>query len=262
MTDRVLPPCPCGPLASRRRVLIGIGAVATLPLVGCDGGEAPIQFVDDETVTQMGLETWERMRRQMPQSGNAAYQQRLRRVGTRLVERTGGDPQAWEFRVFQGSEVNAFALPGRKVGVFEGMMQLAETDDQLAAVVAHEIAHVEEDHAQARTNTTILRDLGLEVSRLVLDVGEVQYAEEIAAIMGLGAEVGISLPYSRAHEREADRVGLALMGQAGYDPNAAVQLWDKMAQRGPDRITFLSTHPAAADRAERLREIIREQYGG
>lgn len=253
--------CGCGLLVPRRRVLAGIGALGAVPLVGCEGGDPPIEFIDDETVTQMGLQTWEQMRRQMPLSDNEAYQQQLRRVGAQLVRAAGDDPQAWEFRVFAGEEVNAFAVPGKKVGIFEGMMQLVENDAQLAAVVSHEIAHVLEDHAQARTNTTILRDLGLEVSQAVLNVGDIGYAPEIAAIMGLGAEVGITLPYSRAHEREADRIGVRLMRQAGYDPYAAVRLWEKMAGRGPSRITFLSTHPAAADRAEALRDYIAETSG-
>lgn len=261
MSNHRTPPCYCGAIASRRRVLAGLGALSAMPLIGCEGGEPPIEFVDDETVTQMGLQTWQQMRQQMPLSDNASYQQSLRRVGSQLVGAAGDDPNAWEFAVFAGEEINAFAVPGKKVGVFEGMMQLFENDAQLAAVVSHEIAHVLEDHAQARTNTTILRDLGLELSQAVLDVGDISYAPEIAAIMGLGAEVGITLPYSRAHEREADRIGVRLMHQAGYDPYAAVRLWEKMAERGPSRIGFLSTHPAADDRAEALREFIAETYG-
>jgi predicted Zn-dependent protease len=164
-------------------------------------------------------------------------------------------------RAFAGSEINAFAVPGRKIGVFEGMYELTRDEAELAAVVGHEIAHVLEDHARERTNTNILRDLGLDLSRAALNAGDIQYAREIAALMGLGAQVGITLPYSRAHEREADRLGVRLMHEAGYDPRAAVRLWERMAERGPQRISFLSTHPAAADRADRLQRLVEEEYG-
>lgn len=261
MSDHRASSCLCGVFASRRRVLAGIGAAGAAALVGCEGGEPPIEFVDEETVRQMGLETWEQMRKDVPLSANASYRRRLRRVGAQLVAAAGGNPEAWEFRVFQGSDINAFAVPGMKVGVFEGMMQLVANDAQLAAVVAHEIAHLREDHARARTNTRILRELGLELSRTALEVGEIGFAPEIAAVLGLGTQVGITLPYSRAQEREADRLGVRLMHQADFDPHAAVRLWERMAERGPSQISFLSTHPAAADRAETLRHFIAQTYG-
>lgn len=250
-------PCGCSPL-SRRRFIVLSAATLSLPLAGCDdGGSWPVDLVSDETVAEMGLASWQRLREQVPLSADPRHAQVLQTIGTRMLRAMGADPSQWEMRVFQGDEINAFALPGGKIGVYEGMMRFAGNEAELAAVVGHEIGHHLAEHAQERLNAAVLKDLGLDAVEFFLNIGDIAYAQEIAALLGLGVEVGLTLPYTRDHELEADRLGLDLMRQAGYDPRAAVSLWQRMEQRGGGGgFAFLSTHPAPGDRAARLREMI------
>ena len=165
--------------------------------------------------------------------------------------------EAWEAVVFASPQVNAFALPGNKIGVFEGMFQVAGDEDHLAAIVGHEIGHLGADHAQERMNAQVAKQLGLRAITLILDIGQVEYAREIAAALGLGIEYGLILPYSRDQELEADRLGLELMAQADFQPEAAVILWQRMEAvtrgRPPE---FLATHPAPQSRIEAIEALL------
>jgi predicted Zn-dependent protease len=248
---------PTGAGIARRRVLGLLAGFTCAPLIaGCD--ELPVDLVSEETVGKLGLESWERIRRQVPASRDAALQGALKRVGGRLLAAAGEDPARWETLVFAGPEVNAFALPGGKIGVFEGMFRVARNADQLAAVVGHEIGHNQAEHGQERLNVQALKDMGLRLVSFALQVGDVQYANEIAGLLGLGAEFGVVLPYSRRQELEADRLGLVTMAKAGFDPRSAVDLWRRMEAvtgRGPD---FLSTHPAPRARIEAIEAMLPE----
>ncbi len=235
-------------------------AAAAAPLAGCDEQEGfPIQLVSDETVQQMGLETWQRLRGEMPASGDRELQQTLQDTGHRLLAAAGEEPAQWEMVVFAAPEVNAFVLPGRKIGVFEGMFQAAATTDQLAAVIGHEIGHHQAEHAQERLSAAAAKQWGLRLVSAALQLGDVQYANEIAALLGVGAEFGLLLPYSRRQELEADRLGVFTMAQAGFDPRAAIELWQRMDQLGGQRLpAFVSTHPEPEARIEALEEVLPE----
>ena len=251
-----------GPLFGRRHMLGLLGGVAAAPLLGaCDEGDGfPVQLVPEETVQQLGLESWQRIREQTQPTSDPGLQQTLDRVGRQLLAAAGEDPANWEMVVFAGDDVNAFALPGGKIGVFEGMFNVAESADQLAAVVGHEIGHVQAEHSQERLSAAVAKDLGLRLISSALQIGDIQYANEIAALLGAGAEFGLVLPYSRQQELEADRLGLFTMAEAGFDPRAAVTLWERMdAMAGGQRTpAFLSTHPAPTDRIEALEALLPE----
>lgn len=236
------------------------GAAAAPLLGGCDEGDGfPIQLVSDETVRQLGLESWQRIRAQTPVSRDRDLQQTLRLVGDRLLTAAGEDTARWEMLVFAGPEVNAFALPGGKIGVFEGMFRVAAEADQLAAVIGHEIGHIQAEHSQERLSAFAAKQFGLQLVSVALQLGDVRYANEIAALLGAGVEFGLVLPYSRRQELEADRLGLFGMAQARFDPRAAVELWQRMdrfaGQRAP---AFLSTHPAPQARIEALERLLPE----
>jgi predicted Zn-dependent protease len=159
-----------------------------------------------------------------------------------------GDPGAWEVVVFDQDSVNAFALPGRKIGVYQGLLEVAATQDELAAVIGHEVAHVLAEHSNERLSNEYL--VGTVVDMVA---GRTGVSPGAYAALGLGAQVGILLPYGRTQEEEADLLGLDLMAQAGFDPAAAVTLWRKMAQRAKRRPPeFLSTHPADEARIQSL----------
>lgn len=242
----------CQTCLSRRRFL---GVSAGLPLVaGCD---APPDLVSDEQVEAMGLEAWQQIRAETEPSGNREYQQALAAVSQRLLAVAADDPGNWEFVVFADPQANAFALPGGKIGVYEGMFSVMENEDQLAAIVGHEIGHLGAEHAQRRMSAQVAKNAGLRIVAWFLNMGEVQFAEEIAAALGLGVEVGLLLPYSRDQELEADRLGLVAMNEAGFDPREAVDLWQNMQAAGGDRgPAFLATHPTPTSRIAEIEGIL------
>lgn len=183
---------------------------------------------------------------------NAALNAEVNCVVSNLLSVLPADWQSgWEVRVFENKDPNAFALPGRKIGVNSGMMKLIENDAQLAAVIGHEIGHVLSRHAAERASMGVVAQLGQEVAGQVMD-------PVAATAVGLGAQVGVLLPYSRTHEGEADTIGQNLMAQAGFDPRESIRLWQLMARQGGAKPPeLLSTHPASQSRIDALSQQLR-----
>ncbi len=225
-------------------------------LAGCER-IAPF-LVSDETVEQLGLETWSRLRQQMPISRNAEAQRRVAAIAQRLLVAAGENPAAWETVVFAQPEANAFVLPGRKIGVLEGMIRTAQSEGELAAVIGHEIGHLQAEHSRERVSAETLRQWGLRLIGFLLQINDVAFAREIAALLGVGVEFGLVRPYGRSQELEADRLGLFTMAKAGYDPREAAELWRRMEQRGGGAPALLSTHPAPQERIEAIEALIPE----
>jgi predicted Zn-dependent protease len=243
-----------GTALSRRGFVTALLAGASgAALSACDPAGVGNMFVSEDQVEEMGVETWDRLRAQLPASSNRAYQQTARRVADRILRAAGENPRDWEVRVFARNEANAFALPGNKIGVYEGMFRFARDEDQLAAVIGHEIGHDQAQHARERLAREVGTQAGLQLVSAALQVGNIGYADQIAGLLGAGAQFGIILPYTREQELEADRIGLANMARAGYDPRAAIQLWENMS-RQPRSPEFLSTHPAPESRIAALEE--------
>lgn len=242
----------CLSCLSRRRFL---ALTATAPLAGCD--EAP-DLVSDETVTRMGLEAWGQITRETPISREDSARSTLQAISARLLRAAGEQPSNWEVQLFASDQANAFALPGNKIGVYEGMFAVADSEAQLAAVIGHEIGHLDAEHAQKRMSAQVAKGIGMRLVAFFLDIGDVQYAREIAAVLGLGVEVGLLLPYNREQELEADALGLVTMDAAGFDPREAIALWQNMAQasggRGP---AFLATHPTPQSRIAEIEAMLR-----
>ena len=245
----------CAALSRRRLVQLLLAGASMPALAACDPGSVGQMFVSEDQVEQMGVETWDRMRDELPASDNRAYRRRAQEVTERILRAAGERPGDWEIRVFEGDEVNAFALPGNKIGIYEGMFRYAEDDDQLAAVIGHEIGHNQAQHAQQRLARELGTQAGLQLVSAALQVGDIGYANQIAGLLGAGAQFGILLPYSRDQELQADEIGLRNMARAGYDPRGAVRLWENMSRqaRPPD---FISTHPAPEGRIEALEEMM------
>lgn len=179
---------------------------------------------------------------------------RVRAIANRLIAqtaafRTDARQWQWEVNVFTSPEVNAWCMPGGKIGVYTGLIEkLKTTDDELAAVMGHEIAHALREHARERASEQIVAGSLISIGSAILGVGELGQQGAQYAYMGL-----IGLPNSRAHEIEADRIGVELAARAGFDPRAAVTLWQKMGQvGGGEPIKFLSTHPSREDRMSDL----------
>jgi predicted Zn-dependent protease len=185
----------------------------------------------------------------------------VNRVSSRIARAMGPEmPDAeWEFVLFEEPSANAFAMPGGKIAVFTGLLEKVDSDDELAAVIGHEIAHVLLKHANQRMSAELLRTVGGVAATVATKDMEDDDRALVMAAYGLGTQVGIMLPYSRSHETQADRLGLIIAARAGYDPRAAVTFWEKMAAAGggspPE---FLSTHPSYDTRLDTLRGTMPE----
>jgi predicted Zn-dependent protease len=161
----------------------------------------------------------------------------------------------WEFEVFENSSANAFALPGGKVGINTDLLQIAVTDGQLAAALAHEMAHVTSNHGQSRIQNNQNIVLGSAIVAALL--GGSESGEQIGEIAQQGGQIAFGLSFSRAQELEADRVGTVFMAWAGYDLAEAITRWERMgAQSQSGTPEFLSTHPVSATRIQELREFL------
>ena len=161
----------------------------------------------------------------------------------------------WSLRVFENEAVNAFAMPGGKIGVFSGLLKVTENQHQLATVIGHEIAHVTAEHALERAGRTDLTNVGVNALAIILGGGYSGATYTAQQALSYGAQLGIALPYSRSKETEADVIGLEYMARAGFDPRESVPLWQRMdASAGRKPAEFMSTHPASDTRIQNLIE--------
>jgi predicted Zn-dependent protease len=165
---------------------------------------------------------------------------------------------AWEFNVVDDpNTINAFCMPGGKVVVYTGIINLAQNEDALAVVMGHEIAHALANHGNERMSQGLVAQLGMTSLQVALSQKPSQTNNLLLAAAGAGAQIGILLPFSRKHESEADEIGLYLMSMAGYDPNAAAPFWNRMNQSAGARPPeFLSTHPDPAKRSQKLKQLV------
>lgn len=230
---------------------LAIGALS-LTLAACTTsptGRSQLTLMSDQQLDQMGQQAFQQYQEELPAAGGAPQRYAecvADAIVAALPERER--QQSWRIRVFESDQANAFALPGGYMGVNTGLLEIAETQDQLAAVIGHEIGHVLARHANERASNQAATQLGL--SALGSAAGlEGPGGEQMMAALGLGAQYGILLPFSRRHESEADVVGLNLMADAGFDPRASLQLWENMsAQGGGQPPAWMSTHPSHGQR--------------
>ncbi len=244
-----------------RRLAGALAVGSGLALGGCatEGTGLGLNLVPQEQVQAMGVEAWQQLRAEIPASNNGQYQQTAEQVSDRVLRAMGEDPSQWEVVVFRSDELNAFALPGNKIGVYEGMMDFVDSEAQLAAVIGHEIGHNKANHSVQRVNSEMTTQLGIDIASAALGAYSGTQPQQVAALLGAGAQYGLLLPYSRNQELEADRLGLMYMARAGYDPQAAVEVWQKMAGQGGGRPpTFLSTHPDPEARVDQLQKLMPE----
>ncbi|TCZ92732.1 M48 family peptidase [Lysobacter sp. N42] len=235
-----------------------LASLCALTVVACSSsptGRATINFMSSDQLNEMGRASFT----QMKEEGNVTQDPELNAYVQCITDHLVAVlPQEyreydWEVAVFEEETVNAFALPGGYMGVYTGMIRLAENQHQLAAVMGHEIGHVMAEHGGERMSGNILVSAGLFAADLILSDRPSEQRNLIMAGLGVGAQVGVLLPFSRTHESEADEIGLQLMAEAGFEPGQSVRLWELMAERsqgsGPE---ILSTHPAPESRIEDL----------
>ncbi len=245
------------------RQVFPILAGALSLLAGCytvpETGRSSFILISPAEEAVLGAQSFAEVRSKEKVSDDPIHNERVRRVGKRIAEAVGDAlPGAkWEFVVFESKDVNAFALPGGKVGVYTGLLKLAESDDELAIVMGHEIGHVTARHGAERMTEA----LGAALLGAAVTVATEDSKRRDAWRLGYGlAATGATLKFSRNHESEADYIGLRYAAKAGYDPRAAVTFWTKMAKQkdGGGLPAFLSTHPSDA---QRIADLQRQMPG-
>ena len=159
----------------------------------------------------------------------------------------------WEYNLVKSDQVNAWCMPGGKIAVYTGIMPITKTDEGLATVMGHEVAHAVAHHSGERMSTMLVQQLGGVALSVALQSQPQQTQELLMMAYGTGTQLGVILPYSRKHELEADKLGLVFMARAGYDPRKATEFWQRMqAQSQGAPPEFLSTHP---NPERRIRDI-------
>jgi predicted Zn-dependent protease len=254
---------------SRREIIRGLAAGTVVVLApGCtynpELGRSQLLFVSADQMAQLAASAWTDLKKQEKLSTDTRYTSRVARVAPRVIQASGNNPSQWEVQVFDSKDLNAFALPGGRIGFYTGILDLMENDDQIATVMGHEVAHVNFNHSGERYSQSTLAQTGLTVAQVAVSGSE--HRDTILGVLGAGAVIGVILPFSRRHELEADKHGLRYMHRAGYNMDQAVRFWEQMTARkggagGPPEI--LSTHPSDATRMAQLqREIALIRQGG
>jgi predicted Zn-dependent protease len=253
------------------RILLSAAMLAAGVLVGCQTAEttqAGTVGVDRDQrfglssaeVNKAADQAYDKTMAQAKKKGalnrNPEQVRRVREVSSRLIGastafRKDARTWKWEVNVISSKEVNAWCMPGGKMAVYTGLLeQLNVTDEELAAVMGHEIAHALREHGRERASQQMAQQALIGIGAAILGIGDVG-----ATLANVVADVTVGLPYARNFEREADRIGVELAARAGYDPRAAISLWQKMIKvGGSGGPSFLSTHPAPEDRIQDLKE--------
>lgn len=238
---------------------VAIIACLTL-LTACDvtpAGRQQLTLLPPAYMDDMGREAFSSMKLSEPVEQNPSTNRYVQCIADHITRTAPGlypgyvGNADWEVVVFDDPSANAFAMPGYKIGVFTGLIDLAEDDDQLAAVIGHEVGHVLSNHGNER----MTQAMGINIVLLLIGLFTEIDSQLALQALGLGAEVGVMLPFSRVHESEADVIGLQLMAAAGFRPEASVELWQNMSEAaGSTPFEFLSTHPGHDTRIKKLKD--------
>ena len=247
-------------------IFLFLSSCTSVPITG----RKRIALLPSSSLTTMALESYQTLLKKSKLSTDAKQVAVVKKVGRRIAKaaeafmREEGLAKQlkhfkWEFNLIDDIKtINAFCMPGGKVAVYTGILPIAKDETGLAVIIGHEVAHAIAKHGNERMSQMLLVQLG----GVALDVALKDKPDETRGmfmlVYGLGAQLGVILPYSRTHESEADHIGLILMARSGYDPGAAPSFWQRMSKIGGGKRppTFLSTHPAPQKRVKRLQKLI------
>lgn len=218
-------------------------------------GRSQVAFMPDDQIDSMGLQAFSELKKEKKMSQNTRENEFVRCIAAAITREVGGN---WEVIVFEDNTLNAFALPGSKIGVHTGLVDLVDNQDQLASVIGHEVGHVLAKHSNERLSQKVGAQVGISLIAAVA-APQTELGRSAMGLLGVGAQYGLIMPFSRLHESEADEIGLELMAKAGFNPAESVTLWQKMAQASQGQpAEFLSTHPSHETRIEDLRKLLPE----
>jgi predicted Zn-dependent protease len=240
------------------KITLSLTLAALVVLASCaksSTGRNQITLFSSSELDQMGASSFEQMKEKEKMSTDIAvnnYVQCVAKAITINVPKSAHQGE-WEVVVFDSEQVNAFALPGGKIGVYTGILKVAENQNQLGAIIGHEVGHVIERHSNERMSSSKISQTGMAVVDTALSAGNVENRNLWMSGLGLGLQYGVLMPYGRTHESEADIVGQDLMAKSGFAPSAAITLWQNMAKlsnAAPPE--FMSTHPSNKTRINQL----------
>lgn len=238
----------------------------TVPITG----RKQFNIIPGATINSLSFQQYDEFLKTNRLSTDAQSTAMVKRVGERIqnaVERYFAEKNwskqlngyQWEFNLFDSEEVNAWCMPGGKVAVYTGILPITKDEAGLAVVMGHEIAHAIAQHGSERMTQGLLQQLGGMALEVALENEPAATRALFLTAYGIGSTIGVILPYSRTHESEADRLGLIFMAMAGYDPNAAIDFWQRMADLNKAKVPeFLSTHPSDETRISQIRKYIPE----
>ena len=231
-------------------------------------GRRQLLLVSDQEILSSSLTQYSDYIKTAPKSNSASQKDMVVRVGKRIAAateeylRTNGMASeiknfAWEFNLVKDNQINAFCMPGGKIVVYEGLLRLVSSDDELAVVVGHEVAHAVAKHSNERMSQQLLAQYGAQIINNALSKKTAAIRQLGNTVYGLGAQYGMMLPFSRKHESEADYMGLVFMTIAKYNPDVAVGFWQKMASAGSAKVPeIMSTHPSDATRINAIQKAL------
>jgi len=248
-----------------------LAAVSAALWCGCNTvpvtGRSQLNLMAPSQEMQLGLTSFDQLKKETPVSKDAAANALLQRTGRRIAAVAGPDmPNAqWEFVLFESAEVNAFCLPGGKVGVYTGILPITRDESGMATVLAHEVAHAVARHGGERMTEAMLLQFGGDALGTALSNTDPRTQAAARVAYGVTSQVGLQLPHSRKQESEADYIGVVYMARAGYDPAGAVTFWQRFAefnrQQGSSVPAFLRTHPTDETRIRQIKEMMPRAKG-
>lgn len=249
----------------RRLVVLSISIQCFALFEGCSTvpitGRSQLNIIPAGEEIQLGLTSFEQMKKQVPVSRDAAANALVKKVGNRIAAGAAQHlPNAqWEFVVFESKEANAFCLPGGKVGVYTGILPITKDEAGLATVLGHEVAHAAAHHGAERMSENLLIQTGGTILGTRFSRSDPKTQVLMNAAYGLGTTLGRELPHNRRQESEADEMGLIYIARAGYNPEAALAFWTRFAaatKGGDGTPWFLRTHPVTETRIQQIKELL------
>lgn len=236
-----------------RTIILILIAMAFTACSTTPTGRSQVAFMPDNEIDSMGLQAFSELKKEKKISQNAHENEFVRCIAAAITREVGGN---WEVIVFEDNTLNAFALPGSKIGVHTGLVDLVDNQHQLASVIGHEVGHVLAKHSNERLSQKVGAQVGISLIAAVA-APQTELGRSAMGLLGVGAQYGLIMPFSRLHESEADEIGLDLMAKAGFNPAESVTLWQKMAQASQGQpAEFLSTHPSHETRIHDLQKLV------
>lgn len=264
------------PMNKKTYIVFILSALLIMPLASCSQvaltGRKQLNLIPAQLINSMSFSNYSQFLSENKLSNDVQQSEMVKRVGPgiqRSVEQYCAQNgmsdilagYQWEFNLVEDDQINAWCMPGGKVVIYTGLMKVARDETGLAVVMGHEIAHAVAKHGGERMTQGLLVEVGAQSLAIALEEKPAQTQELFMKSYGLGTEIGVLLPYSRVHEKEADHMGLIFMAMAGYNPNEAVNFWQRMAAVGKDKgyvPEILSTHPADATRIRNIQNFLPE----